>query len=384
MRSSWRCRSDKTVTTDLVSPRSSLSGNGNGFTLPLQRRFHTIKLVSSGGTTTSHSGPLSVLWVDADVEFVRPLATFLRGRECETTLVTNGKAATDAVRSRAFDVVLLEWRLPDGSGADILRHLVQCAKETPVAVLSHWADLDLARQAGALGACAVRRKPVHCIELLNLVRHVASLGAAPQPSAVSWADRMRSMIETATRGSDRQTVLRRAAVVLTEPAVSIPETAAGMRVFCTLTSDCLSPEHRIGRARDILEQALRHLTRVDPIVSHAIVLFESSGGERLSEMDVARTLRVSSGHLGRLLAAQTHLSWRHWRTTSRFREVFRDLRYSNALLKTLALTHHWGSYEQFSHEFRARMGMPAREFRLLLRHDDEVQVLDNSLQAAVN
>lgn len=54
------------------------------------------------------------------------------------------QGAIEALRQRAFDVILLDLCLPDGRGLDLVQQLKHCAPETPVIVITGLQDQNLA------------------------------------------------------------------------------------------------------------------------------------------------------------------------------------------------------------------------------------------------
>ena len=97
-------------------------------------------------------------------------------------------AALHALRTPA-DLVVLDRRLPDGDGLDVLRHLRGRGDRTPVIVLSA-RGLPDDRVAGLEhGADDYVVKPFHLRELLARIRAVLQRGAgAPAPARVAFGD----------------------------------------------------------------------------------------------------------------------------------------------------------------------------------------------------
>jgi two-component system nitrogen regulation response regulator NtrX len=73
----------------------------------------------------------------------------------------------------AYDVVLLDVRLPDGSGLDLLAEILASAPETVVLMMSGHATVDLAVRATRLGAFDFMEKPLSLERLLVTLRNAS-------------------------------------------------------------------------------------------------------------------------------------------------------------------------------------------------------------------
>jgi DNA-binding response OmpR family regulator len=68
-----------------------------------------------------------------------------------------------------FDLVILDWKMPERDGLAVLQELRTFAAKTPVLLLSIAADEHLRHEALTLGAFAVLRKPFDLRTLASLV-----------------------------------------------------------------------------------------------------------------------------------------------------------------------------------------------------------------------
>ena len=55
---------------------------------------------------------IRVLWIDDEVENLKPDFLFLNSRGYETTGATNGQDALDLIKTIEFDVILLDENMP--------------------------------------------------------------------------------------------------------------------------------------------------------------------------------------------------------------------------------------------------------------------------------
>ena len=111
-----------------------------------------------------------VLIVDDDPELLRFLIEELsqQGLECEGA--NSGSDALLRLRQTRFDLVILDWTLPDFDGIEICRRLRSSGDITPVLMLTAHADMDDRVLALDLGVDDYLTKPFELKELNARVR----------------------------------------------------------------------------------------------------------------------------------------------------------------------------------------------------------------------
>lgn len=93
----------------------------------------------------------------------------------------DGTTALQLIEHNQFDIALLDLRLTDMSGLDILRHLRQHAPQTNVIILTAHATLDSAIEALRQGAHDYLLKPFNTSDLLTSVADALARQAEPTP-----------------------------------------------------------------------------------------------------------------------------------------------------------------------------------------------------------
>src|SRR5689334_17061336 len=119
-----------------------------------------------------------VLVVDDEPQFLRALATGLRGAGYDVATATTAQEALAAVGLRPPDAVVLDLRLPDGSGTDVCREL-RTWSAAPIVVVSAVGDEDEKIAALDAGADDYVTKPFAIGELLARLRAVARRAGSP-------------------------------------------------------------------------------------------------------------------------------------------------------------------------------------------------------------
>ncbi len=112
----------------------------------------------------------SVLLIEDDLTFSRILEGFLFKHGYQVTVNHNGKEGLKAFQSKTFNVVLLDYRLPDATGMDLLIEMKKINVDIPVIIMTSFSDIRTAVKAIKLGALEYVTKPVNPDELLMHVR----------------------------------------------------------------------------------------------------------------------------------------------------------------------------------------------------------------------
>ena len=76
--------------------------------------------------------------------------------------------ALKALRSRKFDLVLCDYRMPDKTGIDLLREVQHERLEVPVVMITADVDSCVADRARELGVADMMTKPVRRRDLLAI------------------------------------------------------------------------------------------------------------------------------------------------------------------------------------------------------------------------
>ena len=91
------------------------------------------------------------------------------GYELETA--ESGTAATSVMRQDAPDLVLLDLKLPDIDGIQVLRHIKETQPGIPVVIMTAYADVPTAVEAMRLGAYDYIAKPIDFENLAVTIRN---------------------------------------------------------------------------------------------------------------------------------------------------------------------------------------------------------------------
>ena len=112
----------------------------------------------------------SVLLIEDDLTFSRILDGFLSKKGYQVTTAHKGKDGLKAFESKSFDFILLDYRLPDTTGMDILLDIRKVNATVPVVIMTSFSDIRTAVKAIKSGAYEYITKPVNPDELLMILQ----------------------------------------------------------------------------------------------------------------------------------------------------------------------------------------------------------------------
>jgi DNA-binding NtrC family response regulator len=114
-----------------------------------------------------------VLIVDDEPSVRLVFRTTLESSGYDVSEASDGQAALDLIQEREFDVVLLDLRMPQLGGMEILERLRAVDSEIPVAMITAHGSIPDVVSALRLGAVDFIAKPLSPEKLREAVRRVA-------------------------------------------------------------------------------------------------------------------------------------------------------------------------------------------------------------------
>jgi two-component system, NtrC family, response regulator HydG len=127
-----------------------------------------------------------ILLIEDDLTFARILEGFLSKHGFQVTSHHTGKEGLKAFAGKPFQLVLLDYRLPDTNGLDILLDMKKEGADVPVIIMTSFSDIRTAVKAIKVGAFEYITKPVNPDELLMVVRQALKKEkAVPAPEKKS-------------------------------------------------------------------------------------------------------------------------------------------------------------------------------------------------------
>ena len=325
-----------------------------------------------------------LLWVDDEASLVTYAQKLFGRRGYTVTGALTGAEGLQLGSANTYDVIILDVKLPDCSGLDVLRSFREAGIDARVLLLTAFFDEELASQAYRLGATECRAKRRVGDALVQLVEDVMrrqnprligqSIPSPPREPMVALVEAIDSIASARDRSLLDQprdiggSVLRLLVHGIADPDLSIPafyRVAAALKL--TLRRRDLPPGTLLSEVRQLLV-GVRRTPQLHAVVARVVNYFEASPahGAAVTEDEVGFRFGMSPAHLGRVIHKETGLGFRRWPRGARLRGAVRELATGREHVGQIARTYGWQA-SKFDAAFHRLFGLTPSEFRALLR-----------------
>src|SRR5687768_6602242 len=110
-----------------------------------------------------------VLIVDDEADTCANLSDILADLDYDVDIAYDGPSALELVKKNAYDVALLDLRMPGMDGLELYRRIRQISASTVAIVVTAYAASDTAKSVLSAGAWKIVPKPVNIGSLLGTV-----------------------------------------------------------------------------------------------------------------------------------------------------------------------------------------------------------------------
>ncbi|MBU1298626.1 MAG: response regulator [Bacteroidetes bacterium] len=115
-----------------------------------------------------------ILVVDDEDTLRTVLSQELKGEGYDVETALDGQIAIDTIKEKTFDLVLLDIKMPNVDGFEVLKFIKENHKNLKVIMLTGFADLKNAIESKKLGAEDFVSKPYDLVDLLTTIERVLS------------------------------------------------------------------------------------------------------------------------------------------------------------------------------------------------------------------
>lgn len=124
--------------------------------------------------TSEYPDKIHALLVDDEPGFIEIMSKRLERRNFMVTSVLSGTEALQSLRKQNYDVVVLDLKMEDLDGIEVLKIFKIIAPEIPVIILTGHGSEQAAREGLTLGAFDYLMKPCDLEELTQVMKKAVS------------------------------------------------------------------------------------------------------------------------------------------------------------------------------------------------------------------
>lgn len=117
---------------------------------------------------------IRIIVVDDETEFATTLVTRLTLRKYDAKVATSGQEAINILANNVFDVAIIDLRMPDIDGLELLAHIKDETPEVEVIMLTGHGSFSSGREGMEGGAFDYIMKPVDLNVLLEKIESAYS------------------------------------------------------------------------------------------------------------------------------------------------------------------------------------------------------------------
>ena len=122
------------------------------------------------------TGPVSLLLVDDEKGFVEVISKRLTKRNIQVTRALNGTEGIRALRRQDFDVAVLDLKMEDMDGIEVLKIFKKIVPAMPVIMLTGHGSEQAARDGVQFGAFDYLTKPCELEDLIRKIHEAVGAG----------------------------------------------------------------------------------------------------------------------------------------------------------------------------------------------------------------
>lgn len=115
---------------------------------------------------------MKILLVEDDLEISKALASFLKAKNIILDFAQDGQRGLDLALTNIYDLILLDYNLPEISGKEIIQKIRQEKINTPIIITTVRSELDDKIDLLEIGADDYLTKPFSLCELLARIKAV--------------------------------------------------------------------------------------------------------------------------------------------------------------------------------------------------------------------
>ncbi|MGB0974531.1 MAG: response regulator [Flavobacteriaceae bacterium] len=113
---------------------------------------------------------IKILWVDDEIDLLKPHIIFLEKKNCEVTTCVSGAEALDIIASTNFDIIFLDENMPGLTGLETLYEIKERKAHIPVVMITKSEEEHLMEEAIGSKIADYLIKPVNPNQILHSIK----------------------------------------------------------------------------------------------------------------------------------------------------------------------------------------------------------------------
>lgn len=115
---------------------------------------------------------IKILWVDDEIDLLKPHVMFLESKGYEVNKATNGSDAVDLIRENDFEIVFLDENMPGMTGLETLTEIKNIRRELPVVMITKSEEEHIMEDAIGSKIADYLIKPVNPNQILLSLKKI--------------------------------------------------------------------------------------------------------------------------------------------------------------------------------------------------------------------
>jgi ActR/RegA family two-component response regulator/AraC-like DNA-binding protein len=324
-------------------------------------------------TRDHHRESSSILCVDDNASMLHVLRRLLGREGWRVETAASSKEALIKARGTAFDALVVDLKLSDGSGLEVLKTLRREGIDTPAILLTGFPSVSSAIEATKLGVGYLLKRDSNDRTIVAAVRTLLTPMRRTAVQELSPVQRaIRQLIETTSSERVPKSIneaSRTFASLLCERELTFRSFVIAASVLRALVDPGTAPGHLVPFLR---EHALKSLEQpdasADALLARLLQNVETAGkGWASVEKDaVAQSVQCDVTTREKLLGGMG-LSWSQFRRAVVMRRAIASLANGDDYISQIAYALGYDHPTAFDRDFHLLLGIPPTAYRLLTR-----------------
>ena len=116
----------------------------------------------------------SILIVDHNETLVTTISMILNRKGYQVETAFNGQEAIDLTKTRPFNLIFLDLKMPGMNGLDVMKHIRKIRPKANILIMTAYGSQEYNTEAIDAGAIHVLHKPFNMVEVLSLIDEIIS------------------------------------------------------------------------------------------------------------------------------------------------------------------------------------------------------------------